>query len=59
MLLSISTLLGLGLYTVVGWPWLDPVAGFVIAAFAVHEGGEAWEGELVEDDDENEDDDDR
>ena len=50
VLLSISTLLGLGLYTVVGWPWLDPVAGFVIAAFAIHEGREAWEGELVEDD---------
>jgi divalent metal cation (Fe/Co/Zn/Cd) transporter len=49
VLLSISTLLGLGLYTLVGWPWLDPVAGFVIAAFAVHEGREAWEGELVED----------
>ena len=31
--------------------WLDPVAGFVIAAFAIHEGREAWEGELVEDDD--------
>ena len=52
VLLSISTLLGLGLYAVVGWPWLDPVAGFVIAAFAVHEGREAWEGQLVEYDDE-------
>lgn len=50
VLLSISTLLGLGLYTVTGATWLDPVAGFVIAAFAVHEGREAWEGELVEDD---------
>ena len=29
---------------------LDPVAGFVIAAFAIHEGREAWEGELVEGD---------
>ena len=50
VLLSISTLVGLGLYAVVGWTWLDPVAGFVIAAFAVHEGREAWEGELVDDD---------
>ncbi|OMQ15963.1 cation transporter [Modestobacter sp. VKM Ac-2676] len=50
VLLSISTLIGLGLYALVGWAWLDPVAGFVIAAFAVHEGREAWEGELVEDD---------
>lgn len=31
-----------------GWTWLDPIAGFVIAAFAVMEGREAWEGELVE-----------
>lgn len=51
VLLSISTLVGLGLYAIVGWTWLDPVAGFVIAAFAIHEGREAWEGELVEDDD--------
>ena len=48
VLLSISTLLGLGLYALTGAAWLDPVAGFVIAAFAVHEGREAWEGELVE-----------
>ncbi|WFE53082.1 cation transporter [Micromonospora sp. WMMD1155] len=54
VLLSISTLLGLGLYALTGAAWLDPVAGFVIAAFAIHEGREAWEGELVE---ENEDDD--
>lgn len=51
VLLSISTLLGVGLYELTGQAWLDPVAGFVIAAFAVHEGREAWEGELVEDDD--------
>ena len=38
--------------------WLDPDAGFVIAAFAIHEGREAWEGELVEDEDEDEDHDD-
>ncbi|MCZ2824431.1 MULTISPECIES: cation diffusion facilitator family transporter [unclassified Modestobacter] len=54
VLLSISTLVGLGLYAVTGAAWLDPVAGFVVAAFAVHEGREAWEGELVE---EEEDDD--
>jgi len=51
VLLSISTLLGLGLYALTGAAWLDPVAGFIIAAFAIHEGREAWEGELVEDDD--------
>ncbi|GAA3388085.1 cation diffusion facilitator family transporter [Cryptosporangium minutisporangium] len=53
VLLSISTLLGLGLYAVTGAAWLDPVAGFIIAAFAVWEGKEAWEGELVEDDDDD------
>lgn len=53
VLLSISTLLGLGLYALTGATWLDPVAGFVIAAFAIHEGREAWGGELGEDDDED------
>ena len=47
VLLSVSTLAGLVLFTVTGAGWLDPVAGFVIAAFAVHEGREAWEGELA------------
>lgn len=56
VLLSISTLIGLGLYALVGWTWLDPLAGFVIAAFAIHEGMEAWEGELVDDDDDDDDD---
>jgi divalent metal cation (Fe/Co/Zn/Cd) transporter len=51
VLLSVSTLLGVGLFQLTGAAWLDPVAGFVIAAFAVHEGLEAWEGELVEDED--------
>lgn len=55
VLLSISTLLGLGLYALVGWTWLDPVAGFIIAIFAIHEGREAWEGELVEDEDDDDD----
>lgn len=49
--LSISTLVGLGLFALTGAAWLDPAAGFVIAVFAVNEGREAWEGELVEDDD--------
>lgn len=53
VLLSISTLAGLVLFSLTGAAWLDPVAGFVIAAFAVHEGREAWEGELVEDDDDD------
>jgi divalent metal cation (Fe/Co/Zn/Cd) transporter len=53
VLLSISTLISLGLYALVGWTWLDPVAGFVIAIFAINEGREAWEGELIEDDDDD------
>ncbi len=36
VLLSISTLLGVGLFQISGAAWLDPVAGFVIAAFAIH-----------------------
>lgn len=45
--LSVSTLTGLGLYALTGLTWLDPVAGFVIAAVAVAEGREAWAGELT------------
>ena len=56
VLLSISTLLGLVLFAITGQGWLDPVAGFVIAAFAINEGREAWEGELVEDDADGDDD---
>ena len=44
--LSVSTFVGLAAFAVVGWTWLDSVAGFVIAYFAVREGREAWEGEL-------------
>ena len=54
VLLSISTLAGIALFQLTGAAWLDPIAGFVIAAFAIHEGKEAWEGELVEDDDDDE-----
>lgn len=43
--LSASTFLGLGGYALVGWTWIDPVAGFVIAHFAVREGREAWDGD--------------
>lgn len=57
VLLSISTLVGVGLFMLTGLAWLDPIAAFVIAIFAIHEGREAWEGELVEDEDDDEDDD--
>jgi divalent metal cation (Fe/Co/Zn/Cd) transporter len=46
--LSVSTFVGLLAYALLGWTWLDAVAGFAIAVFAVLEGREAWEGELVE-----------
>jgi divalent metal cation (Fe/Co/Zn/Cd) transporter len=49
--LSVSTFAGLLAYALVGWTWLDPAAGLVIATFAVKEGREAWQGELVCDDD--------
>jgi divalent metal cation (Fe/Co/Zn/Cd) transporter len=38
-------------YALTGATWLNPVAGFVIAVFALKEGLEAWHGELVEGDD--------
>lgn len=51
--LSVSTLLGIVLFELTDAAWPDPVAGFVIAAFAIREGLEAWEGELVEGDDDD------
>lgn len=42
--LSVSTFVGLVLFAWLGWTWLDAVAGFVIAAFAINEGREAWQG---------------
>ena len=48
--LSVSTLAGLAGFAAFGLSWIDPLAGFVIAYFAVREGREAWEGELVGDD---------
>ncbi|GAA3550731.1 cation transporter [Microlunatus spumicola] len=43
--LSAVLLVGLGLNTLFGWSWADPVAGLVIAAVAVREGLEAWRGD--------------
>jgi divalent metal cation (Fe/Co/Zn/Cd) transporter len=45
--LSVSTFLGLVAYALVGWVWIDPAAGFVIAIFAIKEGREAWAGEIA------------
>ena len=49
--LSVSTFAGLAAFSLFGWTWLDAVAGFVIAGFAVLEGREAWAGEIACDDD--------
>jgi len=40
--LSVSTFAGLFAYALLGWTWLDPIAGFIIAGFAIMEGKEAW-----------------
>lgn len=50
-LLSAATLAGLVANVTVGWWWVDPLAGLVIAVLAVREGREAWHGELCCDDD--------
>jgi divalent metal cation (Fe/Co/Zn/Cd) transporter len=43
--LSIALLLGLGANALVGWWWADPLAALVIAAIALKEGRESWNGE--------------
>jgi len=43
--LSAAVLIGLVLNSTLGWSWADPVAGLVIAGFAVREGFEAWRGD--------------
>lgn len=43
--LSGVLLVGLGLNSLFGWGWADPVAALVIAAAAVREGVEAWRGD--------------
>lgn len=42
--LSAVLLVGLVLNATLGWTWADPIAGLVIAAVAVREGVEAWQG---------------
>jgi divalent metal cation (Fe/Co/Zn/Cd) transporter len=43
--LSAVLLAGLLLNSTLGWWWADPLAAVVIAAFAVREGTEAWNGD--------------
>ncbi|MEV0156362.1 cation transporter [Micromonospora sp. NPDC050686] len=43
--LSAVLLVGLGLNSLFGWSWADPLAALVIAAVAVKEGRDAWRGD--------------
>jgi divalent metal cation (Fe/Co/Zn/Cd) transporter len=43
--LSAVVLIGLGVNSLFGWWWADPLAALVIAAVAVKEGREAWRGD--------------
>ena len=43
--LSAVLLVGLGVNSLFGWWWADPLAAVVIAAVAVKEGREAWRGD--------------
>jgi len=36
---------GVGLNSLFGWTWADPVAALVIAVIAVKEGRNAWRGD--------------
>jgi divalent metal cation (Fe/Co/Zn/Cd) transporter len=40
-----AVLVGLAANAAVGWWWLDPLIGLVVAGVAVWEGVEAWRGE--------------
>jgi divalent metal cation (Fe/Co/Zn/Cd) transporter len=43
--LSAVLLVGLGLNSLLGWSWADPLTALVIAAVAVKEGRDAWRGD--------------
>jgi divalent metal cation (Fe/Co/Zn/Cd) transporter len=43
--LSAVLLIGLGLNSLLGWSWADPIAALVIAAVAVRQGRAAWRGD--------------
>lgn len=47
--LSVILLVGLGLNSLFGWWWADPVAGLAIVAIAAREGWENWNAEQVDD----------
>jgi hypothetical protein len=43
--LSAALLVGLGLNSLLGWWWADPLTALAIAAAAVNEGRQAWRGD--------------
>ena len=43
--LSAVLLVGLGLNSLFGWSWADPIAGLIIAVIAAKEGINAWRGD--------------
>lgn len=43
--LSAVLLVGLGVNTLFGWAWADPIAALIIAGVAVKEGRAAWRGD--------------
>ncbi len=46
--LSVALLAGLLLNALAGWWWADPAAALVIAAIALREGKESWEGDACD-----------
>lgn len=40
-----TVLVGLALTRSLGWGWIDPAIGFVLAVFAIREGRRSWRGE--------------
>lgn len=44
-----GVLMSIAANALLGWWWLDPIIGLAIAALAVHEGREAWTGEVCSD----------
>lgn len=46
--LAAAVLIGLLANTALGWWWLDPAIALGIAAMAIHEGRETWEGDEEE-----------
>ena len=40
-----AVLVGLAANAMLGWSWLDPAIGLLLAGWAIYEGIEAWRGE--------------